>query len=175
MTNCLCCGLEHERQKYCSDKCQKKMAMKRAYAKTRSNPDLLKKYRLRQRNSKRKLKGIDVDLPPLTGERGKGNVSPKGYRRIYSKGHPNSLQKGSSRGMMFEHVFIMSEHLKRPLMPGENVHHKNGIRHDNRIENLELWSKSQPYGSLVDDKIQWCKEFLSLYGYEVSKKQVFTH
>jgi hypothetical protein len=57
----------------------------------------------------------------------------------------------------------MGEHIGRPLTKEESVHHMNGDRTDNRIENLELWSKSQPPGQRVEDKIQWAREILALY------------
>lgn len=63
-----------------------------------------------------------------------------------------------------EHRMVMEAHLGRPLMRHESVHHKNGVRDDNRIENLELWSRSQPYGQRVTDKIAWAREILALYG-----------
>lgn len=49
------------------------------------------------------------------------------------------------------------------------VSDSNGIRDDNRIENLELWHKGQPPGQRVKDKIEWCIEFLNGYGYKVIK------
>lgn len=73
--------------------------------------------------------------------------------------HPNSFQNGH----ILEHVLVMSEHLGRPLFKEENVYHKNGVRDDNRLENLELWSTSQPAGQRVEDKVLWAKAILEKY------------
>ena len=85
--------------------------------------------------------------------------------------HPNSRRGG----YLFEHTYVMSQILERPLAPNETVHHKNGIKTDNRRENLELWCKSpkrsQRWGQRVEDLIQWAKEILEQYGHEVIMKE----
>lgn len=82
------------------------------------------------------------------------------------KGHPNANKKG----LIKEHTLIMSNSLGRPLLPQEQVHHKNGIRSDNNLDNLELWTRIQPTGTRVEDRINWAIEFLKIYGYTVMKE-----
>ena len=90
------------------------------------------------------------------------HISPDGYVKV-----PDKSGRGRS---ILEHRLVMEEHLGRQLLPTENVHHKNGDRQDNRIENLELWSTSQPQGQRPEDKLKWAKEILALYAPELLKE-----
>lgn len=93
----------------------------------------------------------------MESSRGAGSTNAQGYRVI----HVNGKQ-------MLEHRHVMAQHLGRPLFRHESVHHINGVRDDNRIENLELWSKSHPSGQRVEDKLRWAEEFLAQYGRKVA-------
>src|SRR5271170_3064480 len=148
--------------KYCCRICCINFSQKNKLLKLQSNPELRRKkneyeklrrakvgrrrdrlkHNEEEKERYRKKHGIESDFDLRCKPKGSGTISKHGYRQIYKKDHPNAWGTGA----MFEHVFIMAEHLGRPLIKGETVHHKNGIRDDNRLENLELWSKSHPYG-----------------------------
>ncbi len=91
-----------------------------------------------------------------------------GYVKILDRFHPNA----SKGGYVAEHTCVMAEFLGRPLKKGESVHHKNGIRNDNRIENLELCSKFHPSGQKVNDMIDFCLNYLSFYKPDLLKNPI---
>jgi hypothetical protein len=82
-----------------------------------------------------------------------------GYKVLVNAKFPGATQPNQT----LEHRMVMAQHLGRPLLPSENVHHKNGDRTDNRIENLELWVRPQPIGIRVSDAVLWAKEILARY------------
>ena len=100
-----------------------------------------------------KLQPIKYNAP---GEWGEWFKHESGYiRRVKTLSGKMKMQS--------QHRVIMEEYLGRDLLPGENVHHKNGIRDDNRIENLELWVSSQPSGQRVEDLVKWAEDIIKRY------------
>jgi hypothetical protein len=106
------------------------------------------------------LKTVDV---------GSSRIDEHGYITIKVFNHPfGTVKNVDGTSWVKEHRYVMEQHIGRYLKPHENVHHKNAIKDDNRIENLELWDTSQPAGGRVKDKVEWAKWFLESQGYKIS-------
>lgn len=69
---------------------------------------------------------------PIFGNR---SVDNDGYIRVYKPDHPKAW---IHTGHVYEHRLVMEEHLGRYLTDNEHIHHRNGVKHDNRLSNLEL-------------------------------------
>lgn len=74
--------------------------------------------------------------------------------------HPRA---SSNSGYVFEHILVMEQRLGRFLLPGETVHHINGVKDDNSDTNLELWIRPQPSGIRSCDAVEWALEILKRY------------
>jgi len=86
-----------------------------------------------------------------------GVVDKNGYRVIWADG----------KRYQFEHRVVMERHIGRLLKSHETVHHKDGNRLNNSLDNLELWSSRHGKGQRVTDKIAFCIDFLREYGISV--------
>ena len=62
-------------------------------------------------------------------------IMSHGYIETYAPNHPFK----SSRNSVLEHRLVMEKHIGRFLKKEEVVHHINNLKHDNRIENLQLF------------------------------------
>jgi hypothetical protein len=78
---------------------------------------------------------------------------------VHFPGHP----RARTGNYVFEHIVVMEELLGRPLHKDETVHHRNGVKDDNRPANLELWVRPQPSGIRAVDAVEWAREILRRY------------
>lgn len=164
------------------------------HANWRHGDPLHPQVRRRERSLQRYAKGVTCQVAECLVPVLARGLCKKHYARQRAHGDPAVVLRGPNgrgsvkRGYVYltiggragervlAHRHIMAESLGRALLPGETVHHKNGVRSDNRLVkghelhcpatccNLELWSTSQPFGQRVTDKLAWAKEIIRLYG-----------
>lgn len=168
--NCGECGKEFQTRKcdpraYCSLACSKiGRGKKRQRRVTRNCKQCGKEFwthacrvdgRRRQKEAEFCSRACGYAFPRYTlGLKAK---DPHGYVLVQvSDDHPAIVERRSKGHRKYnrflrEHRLVMEKFLGRHLEPYENVHHKNGDRSDNRIENLELWVKNQPAGQRMSD------------------------
>lgn len=196
MKKCLKCGKKiADKRKYCSTKCygehtrrfnpskseledlylNKKMSLEKI-----SKHYGLKHHSLLQKRMNEygiKMRGF-YDGELKRGDRNgnwKGGVLDSGeYRVILCRNHPRS----GKRKYVKEHVLIMEKHLGRFLTPEEIVHHRNGNKKDNRIENLQLCKDLSEHQKLETKLGYFAKQLL--YGdlkmpYRKQLLQLFSH
>ena len=99
---------------------------------------------------------------PIKEVGGIGTTAQDGYRYVPVPPEVRHLTKNAT--WVGEHRLVMAQHLGRALSSDEQVHHLNGDRSDNTLENLELWSTSHPSGQRIEDVLEFCMVMLDRYG-----------
>jgi hypothetical protein len=116
--------------------CGKEKIPRRYYRKSGQGADRYFQYFVPKKFCSKKCEGEALRNP--------NRVDKKGYRIVQLNDRP-----------VFVHRLIMEQVLGRKLRRGETVHHKNGIKHDNRPENLELWAANHGNGHRQSDQDIW--------------------
>jgi hypothetical protein len=103
-----------------------------------------------------------VSAPIAKSPRGQvDKINKDGYHLIsVPAGTPGAVQRGL---VMLEHRYVMQNHLRRPLLRAETVHHKDGNRLNNNLDNLELKSGNHGSGINVIDGVLASLDWIERY------------
>jgi len=155
--------------KYCSRRCQADASIEKATI-VRICGFCKEEFKAKrgQLSSKNKLKFCSTKCHGLW-KRGANNPLYKTGESINGNGYVVLSMNGKR---IKRSRYIMGEYLNRKLLRHEEVHHKNGDKADDSLDNLELWSTSHPSGQRVEDKINWAISFLKLYNYKVHDRDI---
>lgn len=107
--------------------------------------------------TRRKLSAIH-EGKPSTRARKTRRYTSRGYVSVYAPEHPSVQGREEKHKYVPEHRIVMEKVLGRLLTDNEQVHHRNGIKDDNRVENLEVVLKKMHYGHVTCPHCQ--KEFM---------------
>lgn len=114
-------------------------------------------------HNQRRYKGVSFDQIERKFDVGNNWYKDDQGYMVREVGH----RKAGTRRKIAQHREVMEQTLGRSLIRGENVHHINGNRADNRVENLELWIISQPSGQRLKERIALATALLQKYGYQI--------
>lgn len=142
---CIECGATFEpksntalsKAKFCGTKC---------YGEWRSKDPTIRAHMRKISASGREAAKL-APRPDMTGPRnpcwrGGSYIEPgKGYRLIRRPSHP----RARANGYVLEHILVAESMLGRPLADGEEVHHRNLDRSDNRPENLQIFASHRQH------------------------------
>ena len=150
---CELCGKEvigwRKTQRFCSYECFRKSTPKiKRTCECCGKQFMVNPCVLRSKDGRGKYCSLKCRKKAMFGERSatwKGGRTRQltGYILIYKPNHPSA-----HRGYVLEHRLVMERHLGRYLKSWEIIHHRNGIKDDNRLENLEIVIKKVHFGKV---------------------------
>jgi len=131
-------------------------------------------YDLRQKGvTKPKPKNFSATMRKVNPPKGRKVYRQKGkptYVAIYKPEHPNARKKPPDYGYVLEHWYVMSNHIGRPLKTPECIHHLDGNKQNNLIENLVLCKDAKEHNAIHTTMEEFMEELFKLGEIEYDRK-----